>query len=176
LDAQSAFDRCLRQILTCELYKAGVDGAGIKLIDNRLRNRATVYEWNDFLVGPGKDDTGFEQGAVNSSDYYKIYNNEQLKTAQRSNLGVNMKDIVISAIGQADDVVQVSNSIDNLNHLAWLTERYCQKYRVKLVAAKTKLIAYYTPKQSELVEHAKLINCVSICEEKVELTGSCWYH
>ena len=171
LDAQSAFDRCLRQILTCELYKAGVDGAGIKLIDNRLKNRATVYEWNNSLVGPGKDDTGFEQGAVNSSDYYKIYNNEQLKTAQRSNLGVNMKDIVISAIGQADDVVLVSNSIDNLKHLAWLTERYCQKYRVKLVAAKTKLIAYCTPKQSELVEHAKLINRVTICEEKVEFSS-----
>ena len=62
LDAQSAFDRCLRQVLVCELYKAGVDGAGIKIIDNRLKNRATIYEWNNALVGPGKDDTGFEQG------------------------------------------------------------------------------------------------------------------
>ena len=88
LDAQSAFDRCLSQILVCELYKAGIDGGAIALIDNRLRNRATVYDWNGTLVGPASDMTGFEQGGVNSSDYYKLYNNEQLVTAQRSQLGV----------------------------------------------------------------------------------------
>ena len=170
LDAQSAFDRCLRQILVCELYKAGVDGSGIQIIDNRLKNRATVYEWNNVLVGPGFDDTGFEQGAVNSSDYYKLYNNEQLTTAQRSNLGVPMNNVTISAIGQADDVVLISNDIDNLYLLSWLTERYCQKYRVKLVPSKTTLLAYCTSKQTELVDHAKQVNRVTICGQKVQFS------
>ena len=42
-------------------------------------------------MGPAEDVTGFEQGGVNSSDYYKIYNNEQLKVAQESKLGVDIE-------------------------------------------------------------------------------------
>ena len=56
------------------------------------------------MMGPAKDDTGFEQGGINSSDYYKLYNNEQLTTAQSTKLGV-----------------------------AILTERYCNKFRVKTI-------------------------------------------
>ena len=65
LDAQSAFDRCLRQILICELYKAGQSDDSLVLIDNRLASRSTVYEWNRELLGPAQDETGFEQGAIN---------------------------------------------------------------------------------------------------------------
>ena len=127
LDAQSAFDRCLRQILICELYKAGQSDDSLVLIDNRLASRSTVYEWNRELLGPAQDETGFEQGAINSSDYYKLYNNEQLVTAQASSLGVDIGSSVVSAVGQADDVLLCGNSIDSLRLLATLTEKYCDK-------------------------------------------------
>ena len=71
LDAQSAFDRCLRQILCSELYKAGVAESAILYMDSRLANRKTVYEWDGVKMGPAEDISGFEQGGVNSSDYYK---------------------------------------------------------------------------------------------------------
>ena len=89
LDAQSAFDRCLRQVLTSELYKASVPPAAILFIDRRLASRTTVYEWEGQMLGPARDITGFEQGGVNSSDYYKLYNNKQLMCAQSSGLGVD---------------------------------------------------------------------------------------
>ena len=162
LDAQSAFDRCLRQILCCELFKAGVNGSAIQIIDKRLASRSTVYEWSGELMGPSQDDTGFEQGGINSSDFYKLYNNEQLKTAQYSCLGVHLGTTTVSAIGQADDVFLVSNDIDSLHLLVKLTEIYCAKYRVKLVPSKTKLLAYATQNQTLLVDHAKLINRVTI--------------
>ena len=60
LDAQSAFDRCLRQILSCELYKAGVPGSAILFMDNRLASRQTDYEWDGVKMGPATDSTGFE--------------------------------------------------------------------------------------------------------------------
>ena len=80
--------------------------AAILLIDRRLASRRTVYEWEGTMMGPAADITGFEQGGVNSSDFYKLYNNEQLKTAQDSNLGADIGSGVISAIGQADDGFQ----------------------------------------------------------------------
>ena len=101
------------------------------------------------MLGPARDDTGFEQGGILSSDFYKLYNNSQLKSAQQSRLGVTMESGPIStdtrtvgAIGQADDVVLAANDIDNLQLLAKLTEAYCEKYRVNLVPSKTKLLAY----------------------------------
>ena len=57
LDAQSAFDHCLRQILCGELYKAGVPGSAILFMDNRLASRRTVYEWDGQKMGLAVDKT-----------------------------------------------------------------------------------------------------------------------
>ena len=105
LDAQSAYDRCLKEILCTELFVAGVTGSALLLINNRLENRTTVYQWDGNMFGPASDTTGFEQGGINSGDFYKLYNNEQLKNAQASGLGVNIGSSIVSAIGQADDVL-----------------------------------------------------------------------
>ena len=69
---------------------------------------------------------------------------------------------VISALAQADDVMHASNTISNLNLLATLTEAYCRKYRVKLVPSKTKLLAFYKPCHQLILDHAKLINPITI--------------
>ena len=44
----------------------------------RLANRLTYFYWEGQLMGPICDELGFEQGGPNSSDHYKLYNNEQL--------------------------------------------------------------------------------------------------
>ena len=69
---------------------------------------------------------------INSSDFYKLYNNDQLVTAQSSNFGADIGSDVISGVGQADDVMLLSNDIFELMLLVMLTEQYCQKYRVQL--------------------------------------------
>ena len=94
------------------------------------------------------------QGGVNSSDFYKLYNNEQLKTAQESKLGVDIGSGIISAIGQADDVVLVSDSLYSLQLLVTLTELYCSKFRVLLEPSKTKLLCYSNHNQKFLVDYA----------------------
>ena len=84
---------------------------------SRLAARKTVYEWDGVNMGPAEDVTGFEQGGINSSDFYKLYNNEQLVTAQGSYLGACIGSAVISAVGQADDVILMSNDIYSLHLL-----------------------------------------------------------
>ena len=113
-------------------------------------------------MGPSKEDTGYEQGGINSGDYYKLINNEQLKTAQESCLGVAMGPVVVSAVGEADDVILSSNNITDLHLLATLTERYCQKYRVKLVPSKTKLLVYSNENHKNMVDLAILTNPINI--------------
>ena len=119
-------------------------------------------------MGPSKDQTGFEQGGINSSDYFKLYNNEQLQIVQESGLGVDIKSSTISAIGQADDVILASNDIRNLSIQAKLIENNCEQHRITLVPKKTKLLAIYHEKQSPDVEYAKLINPVTIAGKSVD--------
>ena len=168
LDAQSAFDRCLRQILCTELFKTGMSGPALLLLNNRLKSRSTVYQWDGQMLGPAQDITGFEQGGINSADFYKLYNNTQLKSAQSSGLGVCIGSSIVSAVGQADDVILAANSIDCLKLLAMLTESYCARYRVKLVSNKTKLLPVYHSRHKHLVEYAKLINPVTIDGDTVQ--------
>ena len=168
LDAQSAYDRCLRQVLCTELFMTGVTGSALLLLNSRLENRSTVYQWDGQMLGPARDDTGFEQGGINSGDFYKLYNNEQLKSAQNSHLGVDIDSSVVAAIGQADDVILAANNLYNLKLLARLTEVYCTNFRVKLVASKTKLLPIYLPRHSHLVEYAKIVNNVAVDNTKVE--------
>ena len=122
------------------------------------------------MMGPAEDQTGFEQGGINSSDFYKLYNNEQLTTAQSSELGAYIGSSVISAIGQADDVILISNDIHSLQLLVNLTEEYCQKYRVQLEPRKTKLLGYSSKKNEYLIKLAAMSNPITMNHVAIEFT------
>ena len=64
LDAQSAFDKILREICIRAAYLAGSDGHGLTYLDNRLKNRKTFVEWDKCLMGPIHDLLGVEQGGI----------------------------------------------------------------------------------------------------------------
>ena len=115
LDARSAFDTVVIQFLIRNLYLMGMSGNSILYINNRLLNRITFCEWEQKLMGPIYDQHGLEQGGCNSSDLYKVYNNDLLKLFQRSEQGVEFGNgLTISSVGQADDVAILSNDINNL--------------------------------------------------------------
>ena len=106
LDAKSAFDLIVTEYLVRNLYTSGVSGDALLFFNHRLCNRRTFCEWDKTIMGPIHDQHGTEQGGINSSDLYKLYNNELLEVLQSSKQGVYLGDgLVVSAIGQADDVV-----------------------------------------------------------------------
>ena len=80
---------------------------------------------------------------------------------------MDIRSCVVSAIGQADDVILPANDIRNLSLLARLTEHYCSQHRVTLVPTKTKLLPIHVSRNSEAVEYAKIINPVQIGGTKV---------
>ena len=107
-------------------------------------------------MGPVLDEQGVEQGGVNSGDFYKIYGKSQLQMAQGSALGVELfRDLIISAIGQADDTLLVSNSLHSLQNLLQLSLYYCAKYNVELCPEKTKLQVISTKNMSSEVSYLK---------------------
>ena len=74
---------------------------------------------------------------VSSSDFCKIFSKEQLESAQKSGLGLKMRDIIVSSVGQADDTALVANNIYDIKNLLELTLDFCKKYHVQLSPGKT---------------------------------------
>ena len=55
---------------------------------------------------------------------------------------MDLGSFIVSATGQADDVMLSTNDIHSMKLLVTLTEQYSTKYRVVLVPSKTRLIGY----------------------------------
>ena len=169
LDAKSAFDRVLRQLLVRNLYFAGTKGEELIFINSRLENRKTYAEWDKQIMGPIHDELGVEQGGISSGDFYKIYSKKQLQLAQSSRLGVKLaRELVVSAIGQADDTLLVSNCLHSLQNLLQLSLIYCSKYSVELCPAKTKLQCINTTKMKTEVSYLKEFSTVNLNGTKLD--------
>ena len=153
LDARSAFDRVVREILIRRMYLDGTADHALLYFDQRLANRRTIIEWDKELLSPIADEQGVEQGGIKSGDLYKIYNNEQLTQAQRSKLGINIGNIQVASAGQADDVVLLSSDIYCLSNLLSLTMSYCSKYHVALSHEKTRLQVFAPQKHQQSVQY-----------------------
>ena len=134
-------------------------------MENRLASRLTFCEFNKKLSGPIRDQQGLEQGGLSSSDCYKLYNYDCLNLTQQSNLGVELApSLTISAVGQADDTVLMSNDLHKLNLLLYLAMQYCSKFNVQLSQIKTKLIQVTPPRSTTFVPY----NPVSMFDKPVE--------
>ena len=168
LDARSAFDTVVLQFLIRCLYFTGMDGNSLHYINNRLSNRHTYCDWDRELLGPVVDEHGLEQGGCNSSDLYKVYNNELLTTAQDLHQGVDLgNNLIVSAVGQADDVGLLSNNLFKLFNILYLVLNYCQRYLVDLCADKTKLLMM----TSRTDQHFIPFNPIKIKGQNIEFSN-----
>ena len=167
LDAKSAFDVVLKELLVKNLYHTGTRGELLLYLDKRLGNRQTFLDWNGTLMGPIRDQQGLEQGGVSSSDLYKIFGSEQLTSAHASELGVHMGPLAISCVGQADDTALLSNNINQLYYLLQLSLNFCSKYHVQLSPGKTKLQVYQPKGSAHETEYLKKVNPITINNEQI---------
>ena len=168
LDAKSAFDKVVIQCAIRAAYLAGTRDQGLIYLMNRLLHRRTFPEWDKVLMGPIEDLLGLEQGNVNSDKIYKLCNNNQLSTAQLSRLGVDCDAAVVSAIGQADDTVLLSDCIFKLSGLVHLAEEYCSAFHVELVPEKTKLLGFSPAGKDYSVFFSEIVNPISIQGTKIK--------
>ena len=171
LDAQSAFDVVLPELLVKNLFHCNTDGHSLIYLNNRFQSRRTFIDWKGQIMGPIIDEQGLEQGGVNSSDLYKIFGKEQLASAQESKLGVPLGNLTISGIGQADDCALLSNNIYFLLYLLRLSQDFCKKYLVNICAEKTKLQVFSTKKTDEVANYSVMTNPISIDGEKIDFVN-----
>ena len=145
-----------------------MDGISTILVKNRLTNRQTYLDWNRTLMGPIRDELGLEQGGSNSSEFYKIYSNENLVSAQESLQGIDLgSSQVISAIGLADDTVLAANKLSNLYNILYLVQTYCKKFGVVLSHEKTRLVMF----AGENKTNYECYNPITIDNHSIDFSG-----
>ena len=102
------------------IYRAQYDlelyGIEWLYLDHRLRNRRTYIEWDKEMLGPIRDTMGVEQGGCASDRVYRLVNNEQLQTAQESQLGV---DLGLAVNYNGDLVRQVLSAVGRRCRPRW---------------------------------------------------------
>ena len=64
LDAKSAFDLVIREILVRRLFLDSVPDQRVLFWDLRLANRTTFCQWENQTMGPIKGQLGIEQGGA----------------------------------------------------------------------------------------------------------------
>jgi len=135
-------ERSLATASSRRLYLDGTKDQNLSFFIKRLENRITFCEWDKEILGPIIDQLGVEQGGKNSSQFWKIYNNEQLDVPQQTDFGVPVANVLVASVGQADDCVLLSSDLHKLKFLLHLTLQYCDKYQVQPSPGKTKLQLY----------------------------------
>ena len=154
--------------MSTKLHHLGTTGLPLLYLNNRLHARNTYVEWDYQVLGPIDDQRGFEQGGISSGDLYTLYNSAQLNSGNEALLGVNVGPVHVASIGQADDVVLLSDNIHNLSNLLQLSLDYCDNHHVKLAPEKTKLMAFHSKNQNLEVNYQKAISPIEINNSQIE--------
>ena len=111
LDARSTFINVLRKLLLRNLCFAGTDGEAGKHMQSWINKQL--------------------DRSMMSLESGKIFGKIQLQMAQSSQLGVQLsKNLIISAIGQANETPLVSNNIHSLQNLCQVFVYHCSKFHM----------------------------------------------
>ena len=94
-------------------------------------------------MDPIHDHRRVEQGWPNSSEFYKIHNNEQVTTAQLSGLGGQVETENVASVAKDNNDALLTKDFLKIQHLFQLSINYCEKYQVELSIVKNKLLAFF---------------------------------
>lgn len=119
-----------------------------------------------------KSTVGVRQGGVLSPRLFAIYIHELLKTISKMCIGLRVGNIGIDVIGYADDILIVSNVLNNVQKMLNEVDSYCNDNEIKVNGAKTVLLIfnkriYRSKKELELDKNQTKLNL-----QGIELTES----
>ncbi|CAC5404576.1 unnamed protein product [Mytilus coruscus] len=126
LDAKSAFDVVIINMLMRKLFLLDIDPATWSLIDELHKNTSCSIKWKNQLSQEFKVYQGVKQGGLLSADLYKLYIEDLLSLYENSTLGCKIGNININAVACADDIALLSDNPYDLQILVNHALQYSQ--------------------------------------------------
>ena len=148
MDMSKAFDCVQHSHLFNKLLEQGMPAIVVRYILTTYKYQKANVKWNGeesryFTIG-----NGVKQGAILSAILYCMYTNGLFEELRRSNIGCCVGRNYVGVLGYADDLYLLSPSIDGLQEMLKICEKYAENHNLQFSTderpskSKTKCMAY----------------------------------
>jgi hypothetical protein len=154
MDMSKAFDRVQHSHLFKKLLKQGMPPLIVRFILASYKKQKANVNWNGVDSEYFEIRNGVKQGAILSAVLYCVYTNGLFEELRRSKIGCWLGQNYVGVVGYADDLFLISPSIDGLQDMLRVCERYAGDHNLKFSTdvnpnkSKTKCMAFlHKPRQ-----------------------------
>ena len=145
MDLVKAFDKVARELLFKKLFKIGVRGKMLRVIQDMYSKNIANVLVDNCLTDDFEIQSGVIQGSKLGPLLFLVFINDLLTDLQKSVLGAKIGDILISCLGFADDIVLSAETPQNLQALIDICERWAEKNQMTFNTSKCKVMVFNRP-------------------------------
>ncbi len=151
IDYQKAFDYVDRDLLLYKLQLYQINGKIYHAISSLYTNTSACVLLNQFMTPWFATSTGVRQGDSLSPTLFALYINDLVTEINSLGKGVSIENNKITTLLYADDLVIISQSVEELNSILELVNSWCRKWRVMINKEKSKVV-HFRPKRNDRTE------------------------
>ena len=159
LDVAKAYDTVDRDVLWTKLKKLGIGGKFLKSLQNLYNGDHVTCCSNGTTTHPVFLGRGLRQGCSLSPILFALYIVDLSREVHASNLGVTLRNICVSILLFADDIVLISNSPEGLRHLQEIVQKHVKELKMKLSVKKSKVMSCSSDLW-EILDEDEIIGCL----------------
>ena len=140
IDLTKAFDTVSRYKLFKKLRLLGVQGKMYRVIIDLYTNNKAQIKIGEYTSESLRIKSGLIQGSKLGPILFNIFINDLLKELEDSQLGVVMPNILVTALGYADDIVLIADHPSKLQKQINICERWSRRNGMRFNTEKCKVL------------------------------------
>ena len=140
LDIEKAYDTVKRELLWEILERVGFDHHIISIIKSMYRDTTATYQWNGITIENVKSERGLRQGCTLSPFLFTLIMEELTQRIKNTEVGIKVGEGKLSILLFADDVVLLTDNLDDMQKLLEETDKFSEDMEMKFAIDKCKVL------------------------------------
>lgn len=142
IDLKKAFDWVDRALLMYRFIKYKIDGKVYNAIKSLYSNTWSCIRLKNMYTDFFKVKSGVRQGDSLSPTLFSLYINDLVNEIKKLNIGIKLKDEILSILLYADDMVLMADNEKDLQSLLDCVAGWCSKWKLSENIDKTKVVNF----------------------------------
>ena len=142
IDMQKAFDWVDRDLLFYKLLKYNIRGKIYQCIKALYSHPLACIKVNNNMTEWFEIGSGVRQGDSLSPSLFGLFINDLISEIKTLDIGVQVKNELISILAFADDIVILAENEKDLQKMLRHVEMWCKKWRLKVNTDKTNVVHF----------------------------------